>query len=68
MARLIAATSVPNADDNSLSMAASSAKTSGTASSGVGSGPHVAGELFKMMADINMVHVPYRGEALAMNE
>ena len=31
------------------------------ASNGVGSGPHVAGELFKMMADVNMVHVPYAG-------
>jgi len=31
------------------------------ASSGNGTGPHVAGELFKMMAGINMVHVPYRG-------
>ena len=27
---------------------------------------HVAGELFKMMAAVNMVHVPYRGEALAL--
>ena len=31
------------------------------ASSGVGAGPHVAGELFKMMAGIEMAHVPYRG-------
>jgi tripartite-type tricarboxylate transporter receptor subunit TctC len=31
------------------------------ASGGVGSGPHVAGELFKMMAGLNLVHVPYRG-------
>jgi tripartite-type tricarboxylate transporter receptor subunit TctC len=30
-------------------------------SGGIGSTPHVAGELFKMMAGINMVHVPYRG-------
>jgi hypothetical protein len=28
---------------------------------GRGSTPHVAGELFKMMAGIDMVHVPYRG-------
>jgi tripartite-type tricarboxylate transporter receptor subunit TctC len=27
---------------------------------GNGSGPHVAGELFKMMAEINIVNVPYR--------
>jgi Tripartite tricarboxylate transporter family receptor len=30
-------------------------------SGGNGSTPHVAGELFKMMTGINMVHVPYRG-------
>ena len=31
------------------------------ASAGIGSGPHVAGELFKMMTGVDMVHVPYRG-------
>jgi tripartite-type tricarboxylate transporter receptor subunit TctC len=36
------------------------------ASSGNGASPHVAGELFKMMAGINMLHVPYRGEAPAL--
>jgi tripartite-type tricarboxylate transporter receptor subunit TctC len=38
------------------------------ASSGNGASPHVAGELFKMMAGINMLHVPYRGEAPALND
>jgi tripartite-type tricarboxylate transporter receptor subunit TctC len=33
------------------------------ASFGSGSASHLAGELFKMMAGINMVHVPYRGGA-----
>jgi tripartite-type tricarboxylate transporter receptor subunit TctC len=33
------------------------------ASSGNGTSPHVAGELFKMMTGVNMVHVPYRGAA-----
>ena len=36
------------------------------ASSGIGSPQHVAGELFKMMTGVDMVHVPYRGEALAL--
>jgi len=36
------------------------------ASSGVGTPLHVSGELFKMMAGVDMVHVPYRGEALAL--
>jgi tripartite-type tricarboxylate transporter receptor subunit TctC len=31
------------------------------ASAGSGSGPHVVGELFKMMAGVDFVHVPYRG-------
>jgi tripartite-type tricarboxylate transporter receptor subunit TctC len=31
------------------------------ASAGVGTTPHMAGELFKMMAGVDMVHVPYRG-------
>src|SRR5262249_36908592 len=33
------------------------------ASPGVGSTPHLAGELFKRMAGIEMTHVPYRGVA-----
>src|SRR6516162_10089377 len=33
------------------------------ASFGVGSTSHVAGELFKMMTGVNLVHVPYRGSA-----
>jgi tripartite-type tricarboxylate transporter receptor subunit TctC len=38
------------------------------ASSGNGSGPHVAGELFKMMAGVDMIHVPYRGGAPALTD
>jgi tripartite-type tricarboxylate transporter receptor subunit TctC len=36
------------------------------ASSGIGGSNHLAGELLKMMTGINMVHVPYRGEAPAV--
>ena len=36
------------------------------ASGGNGSPLHVAGELFKMMAGVDMVHVPYRGEGYAL--
>jgi tripartite-type tricarboxylate transporter receptor subunit TctC len=32
------------------------------ASAGIGSTSHVAGEMFKAMAGVNLVHVPYRGE------
>jgi tripartite-type tricarboxylate transporter receptor subunit TctC len=38
------------------------------ASSGVGSTPHLAGELFKMMAGVDIQHVPYRGAAPAMTD
>jgi len=38
------------------------------ASSGNGSTIHVSGELFKMMAGVNMVHVPYRGGAPALTD
>jgi tripartite-type tricarboxylate transporter receptor subunit TctC len=38
------------------------------ASAGNGSSPHMAGELFKMMAGINMVHVPYRGQGPALTD
>ena len=31
------------------------------ASAGIGSGTHVAGEMFKTMADLDLLHVPYRG-------
>jgi tripartite-type tricarboxylate transporter receptor subunit TctC len=36
------------------------------ASAGKGTGPHMAGELFKMMAGVNVVHVPYRGSGPAL--
>jgi tripartite-type tricarboxylate transporter receptor subunit TctC len=38
------------------------------ASSGVGTGPHVVGELFKMMTGVNMVHVHYRGAAPVLSD
>jgi tripartite-type tricarboxylate transporter receptor subunit TctC len=38
------------------------------ASPGIGSGSHLAGELFKVMAGVTMVHVPYRGAAPAITE
>jgi tripartite-type tricarboxylate transporter receptor subunit TctC len=38
------------------------------ASAGNGTGPHMAGELFKMMAGVNVVHVPYRGSGPALTD
>jgi len=38
------------------------------ASAGNGSAPHMAGELFKMMAGVDLVHVPYRGQGPALSD
>jgi len=38
------------------------------ASGGVGTSPHLSGELFKAMTGVNLVHVPYRGGAPALTD
>ena len=38
------------------------------ASAGNGTSQHIAGELFKMMTGVNMLHVPYRGSAPALTD
>jgi tripartite-type tricarboxylate transporter receptor subunit TctC len=38
------------------------------ASAGTGAGSHIAGELFKMMAGVDMVHVPYRSAGAALTD
>jgi tripartite-type tricarboxylate transporter receptor subunit TctC len=38
------------------------------ASSGIGTSQHISGELFKMMAGVNMQHVTYRGAGPALND
>jgi tripartite-type tricarboxylate transporter receptor subunit TctC len=38
------------------------------ASAGTGTGPHLTGELFKMMTGVNLVHVPYRGAGPAITD
>src|SRR5207244_71446 len=38
------------------------------ASSGNGTSQHLSGELFKMMAGVNLIHVPYRGAPQALTD
>jgi tripartite-type tricarboxylate transporter receptor subunit TctC len=38
------------------------------ASTGIGASPHLSGELFKLMTGVNMLHVPYRGNAPALTD
>jgi len=38
------------------------------ASPGVGSGLHLAGELFKQQANVDLLHVPYKGTGPALND
>jgi tripartite-type tricarboxylate transporter receptor subunit TctC len=51
-----------------ISYAKANPGTINMASAGNGSAPHMAGELFKMMAGVSMVHVPYRGQGPALSD
>jgi len=66
---LVVATSVPVSDMRELvALATSKPGQLNFASSGPGSMPHLAGELLKLTAKIDIVHVPYRGAAPAVND
>lgn len=49
-----------------IAYANANARKLSMASGGIGAASHVSGELFKMMANIDLVHVPYRGSAPAL--
>jgi tripartite-type tricarboxylate transporter receptor subunit TctC len=51
-----------------IAFAKANAGRTSMASGGTGSTSHLAGELFKLMAGINMVHVPYRGGAQPLTD
>ena len=51
-----------------VAMAKAKPGTLSYASPGVGSGLHLAGELFKQQAGIDLLHVPYKGTAPALND
>src|SRR6202162_4638579 len=66
---LVVATSVPANNMNELvALAKAQPGKLNSASSGPGSMPHLAGELFKLTAKIDITHVPYRGAAPAVND
>jgi tripartite-type tricarboxylate transporter receptor subunit TctC len=66
---LVAATSVPaNNLTELVALARAKPGTLNYASSGPGSMPHLAGELLKVAAKIDIVHVPYKGAAPAVND
>jgi tripartite-type tricarboxylate transporter receptor subunit TctC len=66
---LVAATSVPaNNLHELIALAKAKPGTLNYASSGPGSMPHLAGELLKVAAKVDIVHVPYKGAAPAVND
>jgi tripartite-type tricarboxylate transporter receptor subunit TctC len=66
---LVVATNVPAKNMNELvALAKAQPGKLNFASSGAGSLPHLAGELLKLTAKIDIVHVPYRGAAPAVND
>jgi tripartite-type tricarboxylate transporter receptor subunit TctC len=66
---LVVATSVPATNMNELvALAKAQPGKFNFASSGPGSLPHLAGELLKLTAKIDIVHVPYRGAAPAVSD
>jgi len=66
---LVVATNVPAHDMAELiALAKTQPGKLNFASSGPGSLPHLAGELLKLTAKIDLVHVPYRGAAPAVND
>ncbi len=66
---LVVATSVPAKNmDELVALAKAQPGKLNFASSGPGSLPHLAGELFKLTAHIDITHVPYRGAAPAVND
>jgi tripartite-type tricarboxylate transporter receptor subunit TctC len=66
---LVVASNVAARDMNELvALAKSQPGKLNFASAGVGGLPHLAGELFRLTAKIDIVHVPYRGAATAIND
>jgi tripartite-type tricarboxylate transporter receptor subunit TctC len=66
---LVVASNVPAKNmDDLVALAKAQPGKLNFASAGVGGLPHLAGELLKLTAGIDIVHVPYRGAAPAIND
>src|SRR5205814_4461486 len=66
---LVVASNVPAKNmDELVALAKAQPGKLNFASAGVGGLPHLAGELFKLTAKLDIVHVPYRGAAPAIND
>ena len=66
---LVVASNVPAKNmDELVALAKAQPGKLNFASAGVGGLPHLAGELLKLTAKIDIVHVPYRGAAPAIND
>src|SRR5437899_7695326 len=66
---LVVASNVPAKNmDELVALARAQPGKLNFASAGVGGLPHLAGELFKLTAKLDIVHVPYRGAAPAIND
>ncbi|SDI40760.1 MULTISPECIES: Bug family tripartite tricarboxylate transporter substrate binding protein [Bradyrhizobium] len=66
---LVVASNVPAKNmDELVALAKAQPGKLNFASAGVGGLPHLAGELLKLTANIDIVHIPYRGAAPAIND
>lgn len=66
---LVVASNVPaKTMDELIALAKAQPGKLNFASAGVGGLPHLAGELLKLTANIDIVHIPYRGAAPAIND
>ena len=65
---VVPASSPANSVKELIAMARRKPGTINYASAGSGSSPHLAGELFKLMAQVDLVHVSYKGTAPALTD
>jgi tripartite-type tricarboxylate transporter receptor subunit TctC len=58
----------PNSVEELIALAKSKPGQINYASTGIGGANHLCGEMFKIMAKIDIVHIPYKGQAPAFND